>query len=158
MKRIPSYSPIIVAILLMEKKFLFYIVCVFLFASCKSLQVLSNKSSIEIKVGETVKLQTFDDHFIGMLTLDSVFNDSRCPVNTNCLVEGNVFLSFYLKLNDGTKTTFVVKYKQPVSDEHQIDNYTLKVEEVMPEKESGKKIKESDYGVKLFLAIIPALD
>ena len=79
------------------------------------------------------------------LRVDSVMNDSRCPVNADCVWEGSVEVTFDLELNS-THHQFSLKTSPPVLQDTEIQGVRFALIDVSPYP-GGSPIEQEDYRV-----------
>ncbi len=85
------------------------------------------------------------------LQVDSVSNDSRCPITTNCTWEGNVEVYFDLISNENSHTKFTLNLNPKFRNDTVINNLHIKLCSVTPHLEPGKEIEQKDYVVKVLV-------
>ncbi len=86
------------------------------------------------------------------LTFTEVQEDSRCPLNTNCIWEGQVKIRIALKQPDKTTpVVFVRKGQETQPLIQKVDGIEVKVLEITPYPEEGKPLKKEQYTLKLLI-------
>lgn len=87
------------------------------------------------------------------ITLDSIFDDSRCPTGVQCIWEGNAKVK--LTLSYGGKKFTTILDIQPNSNYYTndvtIEGYKVKLQKLSPYPTNDKKIKLTDYKALLLV-------
>jgi len=83
------------------------------------------------------------------LQLDSVTNDSRCPINANCDWEGNVEVHINLIYGENYERTFKLNLNPSFQTDTVISNICYKLLSVDPYPEVLNNIEQRDYIIKI---------
>jgi hypothetical protein len=80
------------------------------------------------------------------IAIDSVLNDSRCPINADCIWKGNAAVRFIFS-NKQVKTKFVLNTNSGVNfpSDTIIDGYSIKLIQLTPYPETSRIISQSEY-------------
>lgn len=92
----------------------------------------------EAGVGETVYVNGV------RITLRSVKNDSRCPIDVQCVWAGNTTVTVTLKSDTDNETRDIVSDQPPVG----FDSFLISIAEVSPPSVSTRTISPNEYVVK----------
>lgn len=93
-------------------------------------------NEFSLKIGET---QTLPNGAIIKFT--DVLEDSRCPVDVDCVWEGNFKIQLYV---DGKVILLNTNLEPKVID---INGTKVSIKKVLPEADSKKKIEKNEYEV-----------
>jgi hypothetical protein len=86
------------------------------------------------------------------LTFTEVLEDSRCPLYTNCIWEGQVRVKIEVKqAGDTVAVEFTRKGQETEPLIEVVDGLKLTVLSVNPYPESGKSYKPADYSVRMLI-------
>lgn len=87
------------------------------------------------------------------IRFDAVSSDSRCPIGVQCIWAGraDAVLTFAHGTASETATLASGDLSQGGKGEAVFHGYTVKLENVEPQKEEGKKIEQKDYKVRLIV-------
>ena len=122
----------------------FIIVC---FVTCEKRAApkteLAINQVIAIKQGQT--LQNTSPPI--SLVLDSVLNDSRCPVDAACITAGNASVQFVFTSGDSLLTFALNTDTSPVDS--LAFGYRVELLELSPSPRAGGAIKQPDYSAKV---------
>ncbi|XKT74818.1 MAG: hypothetical protein ACJKTH_01900 [Patescibacteria group bacterium UBA2163] len=77
------------------------------------------------------------------VTLNSVVQDSRCPVDVQCIQAGNIVVNVTLESDTDTLTTTIASDAAPIT----FDAFRISIADVAPESHSTKEIEESQYRI-----------
>lgn len=106
------------------------------------------KQSFYLPVGNTIKIagQNLSLHF------DEVINDSRCPSNVNCVLDGEAKCA--VTINDGTPTPVILTVPGLTWDdtEYKFKQYRLAFK-LDPYPRAGEVINQSDYRLIMTVSI-----
>lgn len=120
--------------------------------------ITQEKSSIkpyseEVTLSYQKQLCTLDDDLV-CLTLDSVLEDSRCPIGVNCIWQGNAKLR--LSMTTSANTHQFDLDTQPNSttfkNDTLIGDYRIKLVNVAPYPTSEYEIQDSNVTAKLVIS------
>ena len=99
---------------------------------------------------------TFDkDH---KLTFNEVLEDSRCPVDVQCITAGQALLEFEAARNGDDIITFNLGFSADISvnrDTILYDEYRIELLEVLPMPEEGFQPKAESYKIRVVVEKIP---
>ena len=124
-------------------------------------QSVSIGTPFQMNVGEVV---SFDEgHY---LTFARVASDSRCPVNAQCIWQGEATIvlipydgkssaevdTIYPEVSLSTQTTDAFTYLAPEKDRNTF-GYVVSLNSLSPTPEVGKEIQESDYVATLTISL-----
>ena len=131
----------------MNKKLIVsFIFTMMLIISCSDESGSVRLGDIErVKVHQSIK---YNDAYI-QVKLDSVLNDSRCPVDAECFWEGNAEVRFEITTEKEVKKVLLNTTLSPKSA--LINDYTIELVSLMPFSKSGSIIKQSDYYAEIKL-------
>lgn len=93
----------------------------------------------QLKLGKTYEFMDCE------LTLTDI-KDSRCPLNVNCVWEGEASLTFKLEKED-SDSSFTISTQDKI--DYTFSNYALKVLEVAPHPSSTDEIDKEDYRISV---------
>jgi hypothetical protein len=92
-----------------------------------------------LKPGQTIAIQ----HTNIKITFDSVLNDSRCPIDVNCVWAGNAEVKLVLGRKSKQTTAMV---NTGIDDRHvAFRGYLVQLLKLNPQRQKGKAIAPSDY-------------
>jgi hypothetical protein len=91
-------------------------------------------------VGETVELGNGDL----ALTFEKVESDSRCPKDVLCVVAGKADVVFTVR-SSSQERTLLFEVPPDGSDTKGEGNYTITVESLEPQTQSGETIEQDEY-------------
>lgn len=134
---------------------LFALSLAFLFTACPSpmnIEQFSLNNDFTLKYGASAQSKEDPDFTI---RFDQVSNDSRCPVNVECIVAGQADVQLTLKKGAETEEAVLTYFPGGGNRENSnttvFNGYTVKVTAVEPEKKADSQIKPEDYKVKLIV-------
>lgn len=104
-----------------------------------------DSTSTILSVGETKEILG------AIVTLESIIQDSRCPLDVQCIQKGTVDVKITLRFPLETKAT-ELSLDKPI----RFGDYTITITDVTPTKNSKKETKPSDY--KVTLLVVKLLD
>lgn len=116
------------------------LVFAFLFSACEF-----NEHDIELGKEFQLKLGKTYEFMDCELKLTDI-KDSRCPLNVNCIWEGEACLTFEIEMEDHDSTV-VISTQDKVN--YTFSNYALKVLEVAPYPSSTEEIDKEDYRISV---------
>jgi len=123
-----------------------FIFTMMLITSCSDESGSVRLGNIErVKFHQSIK---YSDAYI-RVKLDSVLNDSRCPVDAECFWEGNAEVRFEITIENEVKRVVLNTTLQPKNA--QINDYNIELVSLMPLPKSGSIIKQSDYYAEIKL-------
>lgn len=108
--------------------------------------IVSFASTAEPATGKQVRLRVGQRAHVGSLTLEflSVVQDSRCPVNVQCITAGNAKVQIRIKDDKGEWITAELNTTtQPISVVH--GGQEIRLLEILPKPREGATPKQSDY-------------
>jgi hypothetical protein len=126
------------------------VLAAFIFAGCETdLELKSTlplNDTLEISNFET--LYNYENKLI--LRMDSVLNDSRCPLNVECFWEGNAEVRFLFTV-DSIQTDFTLNTNggMPFNADTVIGGYSIKLLELSPFPEDPGEILQIEYDSKI---------
>lgn len=97
------------------------------------------EKEFQLKPGKTYEFMGYE------LTLKSI-NDSRCPLDVECVWEGEARLTFELEVEDAD-SSFVLSTQDKL--EYRFSEYTLRLLDVAPYPVSDKDIDQEDYRISI---------
>jgi len=103
-------------------------------------EVILNQTTYELRVGETIKTQN-----LGEVSLVDVLEDSRCPIDVECVWEGNLKIS--LEIDE-------VKYELNTAlepKEKEVKGKKVSIYQVTPDAISTKEIKKDEYIITIMV-------
>ena len=117
-------------------------------SSIKSGRSDTSQQSVSLKIGETANLEATGFK----LTFVAIKEDSRCPLNTSCIQEGQV--TAVLNLSRPSESTIRTIYLtlralQPGLSVQHVEGYDIKLKRVTPYPEAGTAKADRDYIVNL---------
>ncbi len=136
-KKFNKYKYYILAVLLV------LVVALFLFINNYDKNEPGLGEEFEISIGENVSIKETDLK-ISMLRI----SDSRCPLNTNCILQGQASVTFNFFRNDILLRKSVLSYNGE-NAELFVNGYRVYVLGVIPYPEQGRSIEDSEYIVKM---------
>lgn len=87
-----------------------------------------------------------------VLTFDEVSEDSRCPLYTDCIWEGQAVIKMEVqKGKEKTSIEFTRKGKESTPIKQSVGEYEIQLIKIEPYPESGKPIKKGSYSVKMII-------
>lgn len=114
----------------------------FIFASCKKEYKANNENFIPVN-----KCQAFNSNeTIITCCLDSVLQDSRCPINAVCIWQGIAVARF--KVNVQTShhiITLATSKFQPYNNDSTVAGFKIEFINLLPQIELNKSINYNDY-------------
>ena len=78
------------------------------------------------------------------VTFVSVSEDSRCPIDANCVRAGDATLRFDLSVNNRT-TRYELRSERPETRVAAHEGFLLEVQSLMPYPASGRVLRQDDY-------------
>ena len=90
-----------------------------------------------LKVNEATVLENI------RFTLLSISEDSRCPLNVQCIFEGRIKAKIKITKNNSNFFQEIISNNQ----NNIFEDYNIKIEKTEPAPTSGLKINQSDYEV-----------
>lgn len=123
-----------------------------LLLGCSESNDVSYNQEFEIQVNHSLK--TVDKKYV--INFDSVFMDSRCPMEADCVWSGVAGVRFTIsKMNSSFRTVEVYTLNnQSYSDSVVFDELKIKLLGLSPYPSIFNKIKYSEYVAKIKLSII----
>lgn len=106
----------------------------------KEEEVVLNQSKYEIKFGETINTQN-----IGKVSFTDVLEDSRCPIDVECVWEGNLKISLEIDGNKYELNTALEPKSIVVND------LKISIYEALPERISTIENKKEEYKITLMV-------
>ncbi|MEP7108828.1 MAG: hypothetical protein ABI760_12620 [Ferruginibacter sp.] len=121
-------------------------VIVLSFESCKKQPEHLNENYIPVN-----KCQSFEvDGKILVCCLDSVIQDSRCPVNAICIWQGIAVARFSLNSeNKNHIITLATTNFPPYNKEAIVSGFKIEFKNLLPQREMGKPFNYHDYVAEL---------
>lgn len=103
-------------------------------------EVILNQTTYELRVGETIKTQN-----LGEVSLVDVLEDSRCPIDVECVWEGNLKISLEIdKVKYELNTALEPK-------EIEVNGKKVSIYQVTPDAISTKEIKKDEYIITIMV-------
>jgi len=99
---------------------------------------------IELRYGEISKNADYNISIV----LDSVLNDSRCPIGMECIWAGNAEVRFIYSSANSTQP-FVLNTLTSFRTDTLIEGYRIKLNTLTPYPEAGLVIKQVDYKAEI---------
>ena len=99
---------------------------------------------IELRYGEISKNADYNISIV----LDSVLNDSRCPIGMECIWAGNAEVRFIYSSANSTQP-FVLNTLTSFPTDTLIEGYRIKLNTLTPYPEAGLVIKQVDYKAEI---------
>jgi len=99
---------------------------------------------IELRYGEISKNADYNISIV----LDSVLNDSRCPIGMECIWAGNAAVRFIYSSANSTQP-FVLNTLTSFPTDTLIEGYRIKLNTLTPYPEAGLVIKQVDYKAEI---------
>lgn len=103
--------------------------------------------TIELKFNEII--YNFDNDF--RLQLDSVITDSRCPIDADCVWEGNAEIRFDLIVEGNYQYLFDLNTNSQFQVDTLLKGLRFKLIRVLPYPKSDEVIKKEDYKVEIVI-------
>ncbi len=131
------------------------IILIFLTFSCEKDTNLLNNQSVSGKLGDTITLTIGELAFYQVpgayIRFDTITEDSRCPLNLECIWAGRVTARFTVQNKSGD--TEQIEITQPGSDtlKDLFDGMILKLIEVFPYPVYPERITPEDYRIQIIL-------
>jgi hypothetical protein len=103
--------------------------------------------TLTIKMGETVASGNFS------IKLDSITNDSRCPMGFNCIWEGSADAKLIVKKDNNSQTIKLtsVPITPILRDTATVFSHLIKFISVAPPTKSGVQVQQNEYVIKLLV-------
>ncbi len=86
------------------------------------------------------------------ICLDSVYADSRCPANANCVWAGNAMIALNITTKDNVNHIVTLNTNADFARDTIVENILIQLKALTPYPEIGIEIQASDYVVELMLA------
>ena len=109
--------------------------------------IITERKNDTILVGYHQIYFDFENDF--RLQMDSVVNDSRCPIGTNCVWEGNAEIKLDLILNGNYHYEFILNTHPDFQNDTIINNIKYEVIGLMPYPSNNQVIDQKEYIVKV---------
>lgn len=136
----------------MNLKFSFLILALIIFASCENPTNSSLKK--QLVLSESAYIQYQDTLFIegenAWISFDSLLNDSRCPVEIRCVIEGNAKIGFSFGKGEQT-AKFSLNTNKALLNDTTIWGYSISMLDVLPFPQINVAQKPSDYSAKILV-------
>jgi hypothetical protein len=89
------------------------------------------------------------------ITMDSVLNDSRCPVDAECIWQGNAAVRFIFSENSNKKQFVLNTFNRDrfFNGDTLAYGFRIRLLNLMPSPYSNKKIIQKDYKSKIEMSI-----
>ena len=100
--------------------------------------------TLNISYGST--LQNIEEHI--WITFDSVYEDSRCPVDVECFWAGNAKLGFTFKQSI-RKTSFTLNTHADFKRDTTVNFYHISLIDVLPVPHSDSTYTAKDYSARI---------
>jgi hypothetical protein len=110
-------------------------------------EILTNKKNDTIIIGHNQIYFDFESHF--RLQIDSIINDSRCPIEANCIWTGNAEVRLDLIIEGNYRHVFVLNTNNDYKVDTIIDNIRYRLVGLLPYPKINLSIKQKDYKVKI---------
>ncbi len=128
-----SIQPLLVAVVLLTST-----------TGCSSPTSQDSQASYSLHVGETVEPGNGEL----ALTFEKVENDSRCPKDVLCVMAGQADVVFTVRSNSEERT-LIFEVPPDGSDTDRYGNYTITVESLEPQTQSGETIEQDEYIISI---------
>lgn len=118
------------------------------FGSPVPIILTGDESSLDLKIGETVDINS---NF--QVTLVNILDDSRCPSDVTCIWEGTVSAEINIMKDGESRGTYVIPIGLADGMESQlIDDFYVMLYDVTPYPVSTKQIESSEYVATLIIS------
>lgn len=123
-----------------------------LLGSCANEQFNADTKSLELKEKVSLKVGECSSNNTLSLCVDSVFNDSRCPMDVICVWQGNAAVAISFTLH-GTVHQLTLNTANTINltADTIVQNYRISLSELMPYPISSSNIEQDDYQAKLMV-------
>ena len=113
---------------------------------------ISTKLSDTITIGINEVYQHKQPNF--SLKIDSVLNDSRCPIDVQCFWEGNAEVRFKLSSLNSKTIMFNLNTLQTFGQEVQLNGVKFKLIDLFPHPDIHTKFSYQSYRVKIYYSTL----
>lgn len=127
---------------------LIFIILICCSSTCKTKYKVIPGNTFSLHANESASLLNQSGKEIGVIKLDSVFNDSRCPEGVNCFTAGKVSVAFTLCFNNSIETENV-DFTSGKNVSLIVNSGSIKLLDVLPHPVYQKEILNSDKSVQL---------
>ncbi len=100
--------------------------------------------TLNVSYGDT--LRNFKEHI--WITFDSLYGDSRCPVDVECIWEGNARLGFTFG-HFLSKTSFSLNTHPDFKQDSTVYNYQITLIDVLPYPHTDSTFTAKDYTAQI---------
>lgn len=126
--------------------------------SCNKEINLNENGSFNLNdtINVTTGCQVINEEYELAIRIDSVLNDSRCPVDVVCVWEGNAEVRLIFS-KSGNETEFVLNTHggNNFSSDTIIGGFQIELIGLEPDNEAGKSIDQSDYVAEVVITNTP---
>ncbi len=128
------------------KKTIFQFALVFILANCtyNSITPFPLQATLKIGDGKFAITPTVS------ISLDSILNDSRCPINANCIWAGNAEARFVF-FESGNSIKFNLTIAGDSGTETEIQGYHIKLLQLNPYPSASVITKQEDYQAEVLI-------
>jgi hypothetical protein len=112
-------------------------------------EIITEKQNDTIIIGHNQIYFDFYNHF--RLQLNSVINDSRCPIGGECFWEGNAAVSLDLIVGGNYQHNLILNTHRNFTTDTLIDNLNFKLVGLIPYPKLNEVIENKDYIVKIIV-------
>jgi hypothetical protein len=110
-------------------------------------ELITEKVNDTIVIGYKQIYFDFENHF--RLQMDSVKNDSRCPIGVNCVWEGNAEIYLDLIMEGNYRYVIILNTNNSFQTNTLVRNINFEIAGLIPYPEINKPIDKKDYKVKI---------
>ena len=130
----------------------FTFIILLMIASCNQDSVrvvdISLSQEFTLKIGEQASI----DNASLFVRFTDVVEDSRCPIDAQCIWQGNGKISLEIQKPNSEKVTRTVNTTLDPQDVV-YDSYEIQFKQLRPEPIAGSEIKPEDYRATLFVTM-----
>jgi hypothetical protein len=128
------------------KNLLFFVSVLFVLTAsrCSKESFFELGVPVEFRLGQTTQCKCGELS----LTVVDIKEDSRCPLNTNCLWEGQAVV--LLEAN-GQEFELTAREGHPQIASREVGGFIFRLQKVSPYPEAGKKIEKPEYRIELLV-------
>lgn len=140
------------------KNYLSLFAALLLLGSCANEQFNADTKSLELKQKVSLKVGECSSNNTLSLCVDSVYNDSRCPMDVICIWQGNAAVAVSFSINGNVHhLTLNTANTNTLSADTLIENYRISLDELAPYPISSSTIDQNDYQAKLMVEALENL-
>ncbi|MBN2805103.1 MAG: hypothetical protein JXR22_00450 [Prolixibacteraceae bacterium] len=132
------------------KKYLTFVAALILLGSCANDSLNSETKSLELKQKLELKVNECVSNNSLSLCVDSVYNDSRCPMDVICVWQGNAAVAISFTLNGSVHQLTLNTGNTPsFPSDTTLQQFKISLNELAPYPISSSTIEQEDYRVSL---------